>query len=87
MARAADGPSRIDHYAKLAKTILFLTQLPTVAYDQSAEDEFQQFRSIRMGTKDLQIASIALTNQLIVVTRNRRDFSRVPGLTIADWSV
>jgi tRNA(fMet)-specific endonuclease VapC len=64
-----------------------LAGFPIVSYDQPAEDEFQLLRVIRIGTQDLQIASIALANQLIVVTRNRRDFSRVPGLTIEDWSV
>jgi tRNA(fMet)-specific endonuclease VapC len=87
LARAADGPARIRHYALLAKTIHFLTQVANVPYDQPAEDEFQHLRSIRIGTQDLKIASVALANQLIVVTRNRRDFARIPGLTIEDWSV
>ena len=36
--------------------------------------------------KDMRIASIALANNAIVVTRNHRDFSQVPGLTIVDWT-
>jgi tRNA(fMet)-specific endonuclease VapC len=87
VARAGNGSTRILSYGLFAKTVLDLTQLPIVPYDQSAEDEFQQLRSIRVGRQDLKIASIALANQLIVVTRNRRDFARVPGLTIEDWSV
>ncbi len=66
---------------------LDLDQFPNVAYDQPAEDEFQRLRSIRIGTQDLQIASIALANRLTVVTRNRRHFARVPGLAIEDRSV
>ena len=87
LARASDGQSRIHQYALLEKAFQFITRFPVVSYDQRAENEFQQLRSIRIGTQDLKIASIALTNQLILVTRNRRDFARVPGLPLEDWSV
>jgi tRNA(fMet)-specific endonuclease VapC len=87
IGHARDGPSRILSYRLLAEALLDLDQFPNVAYDQPAEHVFQQLRSIRIGTQDLQIASIALASQLIVVTRNRRDFGRVPSLTIEDWSV
>jgi tRNA(fMet)-specific endonuclease VapC len=87
VARAADGPTRILSYGLLTQAIQLFTQFPIVPYDRSAEDEFQQRRSIRIGSRDLKIASIALANQLIVVTRNRRHFGLVPGLTIEDWSV
>jgi tRNA(fMet)-specific endonuclease VapC len=35
---------------------------------------------------DLWIAAIALTNSMTVLTRNRVDFERVPGLTVEDWT-
>jgi tRNA(fMet)-specific endonuclease VapC len=38
-----------------------------------------------IGDYDVQIAGIALANNLTVVTHNTREFSRVPGLSIEDW--
>ena len=38
-----------------------------------------------IGPYDLLIAATALTHGLTVVTRNTREFSRVPGLNLEDW--
>lgn len=38
-----------------------------------------------IGPYDLQIASIALANNLILVTHNKKEFSRIQGLEIEDW--
>ncbi len=87
LARASNGPDRIRDYGLLRGTLLDVARFPSVSYEQPVEDQFQQIRHLRIGTRDLKIAATALANQLIVVTRNRRDFVRVPGLVIEDWSV
>ena len=38
-----------------------------------------------IGPNDLMIASIALANGLVLVTHNKAEFDRVPGLTVEDW--
>ncbi|WP_236738986.1 PIN domain-containing protein, partial [[Phormidium ambiguum] IAM M-71] len=40
-----------------------------------------------IGPYDLQIAAIALANNLILVTHNTSEFSRVEGLQIEDWEL
>jgi tRNA(fMet)-specific endonuclease VapC len=42
---------------------------------------------IRVSTLDLRIASIARVRDLTVLTRNLRDFGRVPGLAVEDWTL
>lgn len=44
-------------------------------------------RRLNVGSNDLKIAAIALETNATVVTRNLRDFTRVPGLATVDWSV
>lgn len=60
-----------------------------LAFPEPAILRFEHLRSLRLniGLIDLRLAALALESGLSVVTRNRRDFARVPGLTTDDWSV
>ncbi|MDJ0713809.1 MAG: hypothetical protein QNJ54_06275 [Prochloraceae cyanobacterium] len=40
-----------------------------------------------MSPYDLQIAAIALTHDLTLVTHNVREFNRVQDLNIEDWQI
>ena len=53
----------------------------------AAEVCFEMLKTQRLnvGPNDLRIAATALEIGASVVTRNVRDFSRVPGLSIATW--
>ena len=44
-------------------------------------------RGIIISERDLQIASIAMANRLIVVTHNIREFGRIDTLKVEDWAV
>jgi tRNA(fMet)-specific endonuclease VapC len=71
----------------------FLEPLATLPFDDAAAEHYGRIRAqletagTPIGPNDLLIAAIALTHDLIVVTHNTREFSRVNGLKIEDWEV
>jgi tRNA(fMet)-specific endonuclease VapC len=62
------------------------TVLPFDAAGAAVFDGLQA-QNIRVATMDLRIAAIVLSQGLTLVTRNTRDFGRVPGLVTEDWTV
>jgi tRNA(fMet)-specific endonuclease VapC len=88
LARRSSGEERERAYAKLMETVRFFASIQVVLFDARCEEQFQALRSrcVRVGTQDLRIAATALAHGFTLVTRNRRDFERVPGLTVEDWS-
>jgi tRNA(fMet)-specific endonuclease VapC len=76
-------------YSELKRMLNNYCRIAVVEFDTKAVAEFVRLRQagIRIGTMDLKIAAIALANDATVITRNTRDFSRVPNLKFEDWSV
>jgi tRNA(fMet)-specific endonuclease VapC len=44
-------------------------------------------QKIRIGTQDLRIAAIALAFKGVIVTRNQRDFGKIPGVQLENWTI
>jgi tRNA(fMet)-specific endonuclease VapC len=44
-----------------------------------------ELKGIPIEFRDSMIAGIALEHRLPLVTRNKRDYSRIPGLTLEEW--
>jgi tRNA(fMet)-specific endonuclease VapC len=88
LSRRREGAARVHAYGKLRETIAFFNSVQVVAFDLACEQKFQALRALRLrlGSQDLRIAATAIVHNLIVVTRNQRDFARVPGLRLEDWS-
>lgn len=77
----------------LATLRRFFSQFDILPFDEKAASLCGKIRAELMtlgtpiGPYDLQIAAIALANQLTLVTHNTREFSRVNELKLEDWEI
>jgi tRNA(fMet)-specific endonuclease VapC len=84
------GSKTTQNLSKLAR---FFDQFLILPFDESAAKIAGQVRSqlnklgTPIGVYDLQIAAIALANNLTLVTHNTREFGRVDGLNYEDWEI
>ena len=87
--RAQNNIDMTRGYALLLETLHGFAKAPVLPFDVRAISIFDEMRSqkVRVSTMDLRIASIAISNNLVLLTRNTSDFSKVPNLIIDDWTV
>ena len=75
-----------------SKIRVFTSEVEIVPFDSQAAEVAGKIRArlesagIPIGGNDLLIAAIARANNGILVTNNTREFSRVPDLSIEDWT-
>ena len=87
-AKAQTEIQLIEAYQQLKRQLQNYCAIPVMEFDELAVREFQRIRKLypRLGTMDLKIASIGLVNQAVILTRNSRDFGKIVGLSIEDWT-
>lgn len=87
--RGLTGARHVQAYAHLVATEEMFRLFPLAPFDTASETQFQQLRASKLGvgTLDMKIGAVALTYRLTVLTRNTTDFSRIPGLSLQDWSI
>ena len=85
-SRALDN--QINAYQKLHRFLETYRNTQVLDFDEDAAKVFEKLKSqkIRIGTMDLKIASIAISRDAILVSRNLRDFEGIPNLRVKDWS-
>ena len=74
-------------YQRFTDLIRYLNAWPIIPFDNHAAEAFARLRrqKIRIGTQDLKIASIAITNDALLLSANLSDFTAVPGLRVENW--
>ena len=87
-SRARSSGDVVRGYNLLAEILHGFSAAPVLPFDAAAAATFDSMRSlrIRVATMDLRIAAITLDAGATLVSRNLRDFQRVPGLTVENWA-
>jgi tRNA(fMet)-specific endonuclease VapC len=75
-------------YERFTDNVRFLSRLKIISFSEPAIERFENLLAMKLQVKamDLRIAAIALESQATVVTRNLRDFKRIPDLTVENWA-
>ena len=89
LAKAGTTNQQIARYRKLKLQLNNYCRTTVVDFDERSGEHFERLRKARAraGTMDLKIAAIALANDATLLTRNLRDFEKVPGLKVEDWTL
>jgi tRNA(fMet)-specific endonuclease VapC len=87
--RARTNTDVICGYTLLLEILQGFTSAPVLPFDAKAIAVFDELRGqrIRVSTMDLRIAAIAISRNLVLLTRNVADFNKIPGLAIEDWTM
>jgi tRNA(fMet)-specific endonuclease VapC len=87
IARERQASWQVFAYRELARLFAFFQSFTIAHFDEQAAEQFDNLRAakVRLGTMDLKIAAIALVNEAVLLSANRRDFEQVPGLRVENW--
>ncbi len=87
IAKEGTALRQVVGYRELAGLFEFYQQYEMVPFDEAAARQFDDLRGchLRVGAMDLKIAATALVRGALLLSANRRDFERVPGLRVENW--
>lgn len=87
-AESGKGQLTVDRaYQLFQQSVVDFQRLLILPYTDPAERLFRRWRAekVRVSTHDLRIAAICVVHDATLASRNRRDFERVPGLSVEFW--
>ena len=85
--RTTDPLRQIGAYARLRQLFRFFATWDVADWTVTSAAEFTSLKvkKTRVGAMDLRIASIVLSSNATLLTRNLKDFRKVPDLRCEDW--
>ncbi len=88
--KAEEGDRLLAAYERLIDTEADLARFAILPLDAAAAAEFDNLLAVkglrRIGRGDLLIAATTLARKATLVTRNVKDFRKVPGLRVENWA-
>jgi tRNA(fMet)-specific endonuclease VapC len=86
--RARTRQGLVHAYTMFEGILTFFATQQVLPFDDASAAIFDSLREqrVRIGTMDLRIAAIALARGFTVLSRNTVHFSKVPGLSVEDWT-
>lgn len=74
-------------YSLFGQTLDDIRQVKVLPFTQQAEELLKMWRKNKTkgSTHDLRIAAICVASSSTLITRNRRDFQNIPGLSVEFW--
>ena len=88
LAKAKTISQQVYDYQKLNQLLENYRTITVLDFDEKSGLQFQALQKarIRIGTMDLKIAATAIANNATLLSRNLKDFNKVPGLKVEDWA-
>jgi tRNA(fMet)-specific endonuclease VapC len=79
--------NQIHAYISLRQLFRFFATWHVLDWNGAAADRYDLLKreKTKVGTMDLKIASIAMANNAVLLTRNIKDFEQIAGLRVDDW--
>jgi tRNA(fMet)-specific endonuclease VapC len=86
--KSRDTQHQIKAYRRMKQHLVAYLGFEVLEFDAAAGKEFDQLRRAKLavGSSDLKIAAIAIAHDAMLLSRNLKDFHRIPGLKVDDWT-
>jgi tRNA(fMet)-specific endonuclease VapC len=87
-AKSRETSHQIKAYDRLKKHLATYLGFKVLDFDVRSAKDYDRLRHLKLavGASDLKIAAIALSNNATLLSRNLKDFRKVPGLEVQDWT-
>lgn len=88
LAKSNTIEKQVAAYERLNRFLRNYRYIPVIDFDAEAAEIFQSLKKqkIRVGTMDLRIASITISQNALLISRNLSDYEQIPNLRVEDWT-